>query len=285
MKVLFPILLVVVLLSGFVAFLWFFQDRLIYLPRSYQDEPEYMEPDTRLVELRYATTTGPQRSFYLPAREGKDSLPETLWIVFGGNASLARDWVSMAEAFPSPHCAFLLIDYPGYGDNPGKPSPASIHESSNAAFAACMKKMEMQGNRRAPELGVVGHSLGAAVGLEFAVQHAVASLVFIAPFTSMMDMAKRRVPWPLPHLLHHHFDNVERLRELLAIIPHASVAIIHGEDDSIIPLSMSLTLKRLFSGNIVLHEITGGDHNHILDEQRELIYQCMIGMVDGRSHG
>jgi len=158
----------------------------------------------------------------------------------------------------------LLIEFPGYGESAGSPSPASILDATNGAVAALRQRLGSL-----PPLGVLGHSLGCAAALQFAAQQAEAGtpvnrVVLIAPFTRMLDMARQVVGWPFCHLLLHRFDN---LRSLQMIFTHSSpqIDVFHGVDDTLIPIAMSRAIVAEFP-SIRLHEIVGADHNGVLNE-------------------
>jgi len=59
-----------------------------------------------------------------------------------------------------------------------------------------------------------GHSLGAAVALDFAARHRVERVVAIASFTTLREEAARVVGRELARLLRENYDNRENLSEL-----------------------------------------------------------------------
>ncbi|MCA1764735.1 MAG: hypothetical protein LC633_00515 [Desulfobulbaceae bacterium] len=129
MKIIF-LLLVILIIAGLVVT---GQHRLIYYPRSYVGKPPLPE---RGEVLGYNTGQGRQAAFYLPPAGDPGQVPGRLWLMFGGNASLALDWLGLIKDFPDPEAAFLLVDYPGYGRSEGRPGPAAILESAETALLA-----------------------------------------------------------------------------------------------------------------------------------------------------
>ncbi len=151
---------------GAAALLYFVQDSLIYHPRPYREvHRRLLAPGT--IELRFSTRAGRQAAFYLPD-EARSALPERFWVAFCGNGSLALDWMPLARGVPSRHDAFLLIDYPGYGDSEGRASTAATEAAADGALAALAARLHISESQLESRLNVIGHSLGAAAALNFA---------------------------------------------------------------------------------------------------------------------
>jgi len=264
---------VILIAALFCLILFAFQERLIYFPRPYPVDFT-AEATERLEEITYSTSSGQQTAFFLRPSEGELGNLTHVWILFGGNASLALSWLDLIIDFPDKQSGFLLIDYPGYGKCQGKPSRESIRESALEAFAELSKKLNAE--PKAISLSLIGHSIGAGAALDFAVRSSPRRIVLVAPFTSLRDMAKRVVGWPLCYLLRGNFDNAARLAEMSAQAAPPSIHIIHGSDDEVIPVWMSRKLKELFPKLLSYDEVPGATHNTILDSEKERIVASML---------
>jgi pimeloyl-ACP methyl ester carboxylesterase len=265
--------IVIAVALAVVFLLLFFQNRLIYHPRRYTVDAATRYPS--VVPLSYTTAQGRQQAFYLPPRLPPADPPSRLWVIFPGNGSLALDWVNFLDPPPDPRAGFLLIDYPGYGNCQGSPSPASIQASAEAAFACLAQSLPTQPSVLEQNVNLLCHSIGCATGLNFAVRHPVNRILLLAPFTSLRDMAQRTVGWPLCWLLLHNFDNRLRLRELAARRHPPRVLILHGDDDRLVPVSMGRQLASMFPGMITFQDVPGADHNTILYETRSQVFAAM----------
>jgi pimeloyl-ACP methyl ester carboxylesterase len=195
--------------------------------------------------------------------------------VFGGNGSLALDWLDFLTDYPDPGSAFLLVEYPGYGNSEGSASPETILEASRSAFAELTRRFPFPETGMTGGVHLLGHSLGAGAALEFAAAMPVRSLLLVAPFTSLREMAARAVGLPLGFLLLHNFDNRARLREILVAPVVPKVVIIHGENDQVVPIEMGRALAQEFTA-LEYVEIPGGDHNALLMLERSLIHARMF---------
>lgn len=236
------------------------QSRLIYHPKPYGESQQQELVRHGSIPLRYQTKAGLQVAHFIPPRDGRQ-MPESVWLCFSGNAALAADWLRFTDQWDAGY-GYLLIDYPGYGDCQGLPNPSRILESSMAAHAALARHLGSTPEALRPRLGVLAHSIGCAAGLMTAGQLGITRAVLVAPFTTLTEMGRILIGWPLCHINMHRFDN---RRELARTVEQgARVIIFHGTEDKVIPISMSRELAASHPEAVVLHEKKGWDHNYIL---------------------
>ncbi|MEN8142849.1 MAG: hypothetical protein ABFQ82_04555, partial [Thermodesulfobacteriota bacterium] len=133
------ILILLGLVAAFVLALIQGQHKMIYYPRPY---PSGLKLPAGVIALEYTTGQGSQTAFYRPPLGGENGSVTSLWLVFGGNASLALGWTDFLADFPDRGAGFLLIDYPGYGRSRGRASPESILESTEKALAALVDRIK-----------------------------------------------------------------------------------------------------------------------------------------------
>jgi pimeloyl-ACP methyl ester carboxylesterase len=268
------LLLAVLILTALIIL---FQRRFFYYPRKYSaGEIEAAEKSGASV-LSYETSQGRQTAFlYGPPPSG--TLISRLWVVFGGNARTALDWLDILKECRLDSGAFLLVDYPGYGLCVGNPNPDSILENAIGAYQALIQSK--QWIIRRPHLGVLGRSLGVAAGLQFAEKFPVQDLVLIAPFTTMEDMVKKFTVIRPGMLLLDRFDNLVTLSRVCEENTDVKVTIIHGEKDALIPISMGRKLSQSVPVRIEFHNIAGASHSTVFSEARELIYAKLRGQVE-----
>lgn len=257
--------MILVIAVGAVIFLFGCQRRLIYLPHAYVPADLGMLP-RNAVQMSFATSAGRQTAFYMPATDsanGAASPPRRLWVCFQGNGATALSWLDTTQRVRAPGVGFLFVDYPGYGMSQGKPKRSSIVEATEGAYAALAEHYGVTTADLDRDVGTLGFSIGSAVALEFASRHPVRRVVLLAPFTSLMDMARRSVGWPLCLMLLDRFDNRARLAELVARSVPPRVTIYHGTADDIVPFTMGQTLARAHPAMIEFHPVPGSDHNQL----------------------
>ena len=263
------------LLVILVLVLWFFQHKLMYMPRPYQPgELIMVEKGDHGRRISLRTSQGTQVAFYVPPKDTTLAAPAFLWIVCGGNGSLSLDYVLDVTAWDR-RFGFIFIDYPGYGLCQGDATPTHIRESIRAVVPQVWRDLGWNEEVARAHTGVFGHSLGCAASLIAATEMGLNRAILCAPFTSMTDMAVRTVGWPLCYLNRHRYDNVARLRELEAA--HADVRAFHGGNDEVIPVTMSRELARLFPQTFHFTELPQSHHSEIVqDAHNELASAAML---------
>jgi pimeloyl-ACP methyl ester carboxylesterase len=245
-----------------VVFLLGCQSSLIYHPNPYRAEYETMLREVKGVRVAFDTSQGKQTAFYIPPRAVANGLPKTIWLCFCGNGSLALDWLHFTSSWDD-RFAYLLVDYPGYGDCEGKPTPGRIRDSGKAAATALAKHLGAASQDLQPRLAVLGHSLGCAAALMTADDFDVRRGVLISPFTSMTEMGRIVLGWPLCCLNLHRFDN-RRTLSRVAKREGARFVIFHGAHDEVIPVSMGRELAAAHPQTVTFHEAPRAHHNDIL---------------------
>ena len=255
----------------------YLQPSFLYFPRRYEiDEYDASRNQLRrrgldLLKIQYGL------NMYSYLVVPRSSTNVTLYILIGGNGMTALDWtdwvtglVPLMEA-EKPNAAFLLIDYPGYGNNPGNPSPETINECIHKSFAKTLEVLEID------EINVLGHSIGAAAAAKWVVEmegHRITRLVLSAPFTSVSDMTKVIFPI-LPHFLssivsRHNWDNRQSLKTITNKENVGDVIIVHGETDEIVPWAMGRELSQVANCRFV--SVPSTQHNEILAHQQLFAY-------------
>ena len=254
-----PLFRWLLLLLGVLLMLALFQHKLIYHPRSY---PTGYQPwkTSSLELLRYQTAEGSQTAYYLPP---ENNSVQRVWVLFGGNAGLALDWLGLLAQLSSAGVGFLLIDYPGYGACEGSASPETIRLSTREAVQAWKREFGLESQ---PSWATLGHSLGAAAALQFAEDHPVGRIVLLAPFTSLADMVRYLFGGWLVPLLRHPFENRKPLQMVLERNPTPAILIAHGDRDEVVPVEMGRELAALNPKQIEYLEVPDTGHNDILSK-------------------
>lgn len=209
---------------------------------------------------------GKKQYLYLPKRP--DDLPvESVWWIFGGNGSVALDWIDVVASVPdADKQAFVLFDYPGYGMNRGTPGLKSITASIDAAVPKVAEALGLTRDDLIAKSKTLGHSLGAAVALDFTNRYELDRVIAVSPFTTMEAMAKRTMGSGAALLLRDRYDNERSLSDILQSERRVRITIFHGQNDTLIPSTMSQSLAELDSSGrtIELTLVPEAGHNDII---------------------
>jgi len=146
----------------------------------------------------------------------------------------------------------LLMDYRGYGGNPGTPSEAGLALDALAA----VEKLDELGYP--PErLIYFGESLGTGVVAALQAEWPPAGLVLRSPFTELADVGAAHYPFlPVRLLLRDRFPVLDHITE-----SRVPLTVIFGDDDSVVPTHLS---DRVADRAPALFErvvLEGADHN------------------------
>jgi fermentation-respiration switch protein FrsA (DUF1100 family) len=243
-------LIVVAFIAAGLALIWTMQRRLIYFPTS--DVPTPTENGLTDVEpVTYETADGLRLTGWFVAAPG--SSPRVTVVVFNGNAGNRGHRGPLAAALHRHGLQVLLVDYRGYGGNPGTPTESGLAADSRAARAYVAGRPDVDRSR----IVYFGESLGTAVAVDLAVEHPPAALVLRSPFTSMADVGRHHYPFlPVRLLLRDRFAAIDQIQRI-----RAPVLVIAGERDQIVPVDHSRRLYDAAAAPKTLLVIPDADHN------------------------
>jgi pimeloyl-ACP methyl ester carboxylesterase len=249
------------------------QHKLIYFPRPYPATHDAQwTKETPGKVLRFNTSAGQQQAYFFRGRA--NAKPERLWLVCGGNGTLATEWTEFMKNEAPPEDAYLLIDYPGYGSNEGAANPAAIRESLRQSLPLAAAELQWDEKIRQQRTRIFGHSLGCAVALIGAEEFSLNRGVLLAPFTSTMDMTKEVIGVNVGFLVTHRYDNTKIMR-VIAKQPNAKIHIFHGQTDGVIPASMASSLHTIAPKKFPLTLCEKSGHNELQDKQTKAIVSAM----------
>ena len=269
---------VVLALLGVVLLIWIGQRTLIYFPDRNVPSPAVTGlGDVEAVAIRAADGVTLQ-AWFLPSRTPH---PSPAAIVFNGNAGNRAYRTSLAAALRGAGLSVLLFDYRGFGDSEGSPTENGLIEDARAVRRYVAGRNDVWADR----LVYFGESLGSAVAVRLAVEHAPAALILRSPFTSLVDVGRLHYPiLPVRWLLRDRFSSIDAIASV-----RAPVLIIAGDRDRIVPLEQSRRLFERAAEPRELVVVRGADHNDAaLLDGRELmgaVQRFVAAHVKGTSAG
>ncbi len=225
-------LVVIALVLGALAFLWYKQERILFQP-------------PRLIE-----------SLSVSGRVTYEAVDADL-------AVWQIEWARAVEHRTG--YAVFLAEYRGYMSLGGSPTYASTKLDARAAYDHVRVAFSVDRQR----VAFFGHSLGSAVATELAEVHPPSSLLLQAPFSSARAMA-RLIVYPPVVLVWRaisriHFDTRQAVAEL-----DVPVSVAHGKRDRIVPVRMGLDVYQAArnKGQLLIVEQAGhNDVAHVAGEE------------------
>jgi fermentation-respiration switch protein FrsA (DUF1100 family) len=177
-------------------------------------------------------------------------------LVMHGNAGMAlhRGYYAdlLAGFSTSGPWEVHILEYPGYGARDGAPTQASL-------VAAAVDAVDRMMAEAPGPLLVIGESLGSGVASALVRERpeAIAALLLVAPFDSMVNLARHHMRWlPAGLLLRDRYDNLDALRAY----SNPLVVVTAGKDD-IVPAERATPLLNQHRGPALHETQNAAGHN------------------------
>jgi hypothetical protein len=209
-----------------LALIYVFQGRFIYPAPQEVDAPA---PGFEAVTLRTSDGLALNAHWQPPEAE------QPSVVYFHGNGGTLRGATDATQLLWTQGYGVLLVNYRGYGGNPGEPSEVGFYKDGRAA----MGFLKAQGIAAARSI-VIGNSIGSGTATQMGQEFGPAALILVAPLDSLPDVAANALPIvPVRSLLRDRFANIEKLPDL-----EMPVLIQHGTADTVVPIEHGQRLAR-----------------------------------------
>lgn len=248
-----------VLVAVFVALTFWslitmiFEEKLVYFPSGYS-ESFYRSS---------AVGLNPEDHFF----RAEDGTRLHAWLVraqdpiatllhFHGNAGNLAHRSEKIRRLRNAGFNVFIFDYRGYGRSGGDPSEDGVYQDARAAYDYLRGLPDIDPAR------IVAHgvSLGGAVAVDAALQRTFAAMILESTFSSAPDVAAAVYPFlPARLLMRTRLDSESKIRFL-----HLPILIIHGTNDSVIPLRLGKKLFEAANEPKRFEPVAGADHNDVL---------------------
>ncbi len=252
------------LYAAALAAVWGAQERLIF-------SPVVIEAARRLsvesdVQERMVDVPGARLSV-LELR-----LPDPKGVVFflHGNGGNLESWFVNTALYRDANFDLVMLDYRGYGKSTGRiENEAQLHADVRAVWDGVAARYA---GRKVVFYGrSLGTGLAAALAAALPADAQPALTMLVSPYTSMVALAREHYPWVPSALLRYPL----RTDEVIARVK-SPVLLVHGDGDTLIPLSNSRLLERL-SPSARLVVIPGANHNDLqaFDSYRQAVFGAL----------
>ncbi|GHH70430.1 alpha/beta hydrolase [Promicromonospora soli] len=237
-----------------VGVAWLGQDALVYHPDRSSPGPAASTVDGG-VDVTLVTADGLDLAawFVPPSAEVRDR--EVAVLVAAGNGGNRLGRAELAELLAERGFAILLLDYRGYGGNPGRPTEVGLALDAQAAQRALAER------GYPPERTIYfGESLGAGVVATLQAEVPPAGLLLRSPFTSFADVGAHHYPFlPVEALLRDRYTVLDHVAAT-----QVPVTVVHGDRDDIVPPAQSEAVARAAPRLVEHLVLPGAGHNDAL---------------------
>ena len=231
------------------GFAWFGQRALIYFPDRTDPGPVTALVD-RGADVQLETSDGLTLQAWRIDPVGSANMDAVLYLPGNGGNRLGR--IGVGRALADRGFTVLLLDYRGFGGNPGRPSETGLVRDA-AAAQAYLREAGFTADR----ILYVGESLGTGVAVQLAAQVPPAAVLLRSPFTSLGAAAQHTFAGlPIGWIVRDRFDTLATIASL-----HLPVSVLAGSADTVVPSSQSHTVAQAAPGLVDWTELPGVGHN------------------------
>jgi uncharacterized protein len=164
-----------------------------------------------------------------------------LIVCFPGNSGNRIERAADCRDFADLGCDVLLVDYRGYGDNPGSPAESDLAADARSIWGYATNDLGVAPAR----IVLFGESLGGGVATRLAAEQSAAGqppggLVLSSTFSSMTDAVWWHYPWfPVPLMLLDRYPSADRIASVTC-----PILVFHGTEDDFVPIESG---RKLFA--------------------------------------
>jgi fermentation-respiration switch protein FrsA (DUF1100 family) len=150
----------------------------------------------------------------------------------------------------------LLLEYRGFGGNPGEPTEAGLFADARAGYDALLA-LGIPPRR----ILLWGESLGSGVAVQLATQVEAGAVLLESPYTSIAAIGQKKFPFvPVYWLLHDHFDLIGRIGTV-----QVPVLVMTGGQDKVVPPAMGRTVFAAANEPKVFWLAPDAGHNDLVE--------------------
>jgi uncharacterized protein len=226
----------------------FMEESLLYFPSKYPDG-YWSPPGLAFEDAWFDAADGTHlHGWFVP-----HDRPRAVILFSHGNAGNISHRADLFEQLHRLGVAVLAYDYRGYGRSSGSPTETGVLADARAARAWLAKRVGIPQS----DIVLMGESLGGAVAVQMAAEAPARGLILENTFSSAPDVAAVHYPWlPVRQLMRTQFNSAAAIGKY-----HGPLLEVHGDADTIVPISLGRKLFAAANQPKQWVEIAGGDHN------------------------
>ena len=249
-------------------------DRLFYFPTK--DQPYTPKKyGYKYEDVNFKSADGTElHGWFLPAQKGAETAKGTVVFSHGNAGSVAHHLGFVDWLIPAGYNV-LLYDYRAFGQSKGALSRKGIIEDVQAAFSYVATRKDVD----AKKLISFSHSLGgaktiASIGMK-PIQ-GLRAVITDGAFASYKQMATQKAGQVGANLTTDEFSAIDYVEKITPI----PLLIIHGMQDSMVPVSQGEALFKKAKEPKTFFKIEGGSHTNALAKNNGEYRKKMLAWLD-----
>lgn len=231
------------------AWLYLAQRSILYLP----DPTRYTPEDAGFSDMAVVTFQTKDgltlESWYQEAEPGKPTI-----VYFHGNAGNLLNHSYIGHPLTQAGYGVLLLEYRGFGGNPGKPTEQGFYADARAAIEFLKGR-----GLKDKDLVLFGMSLGTGVAVKMAAEITPKALVLQSPYPSIAEVGQHHYWYmPVKWLVRDKFP----AKDYIAA-NSAPLLVLAAENDKVIPFKFSKSLYEAAKKPKTMRIFKFGGHNDL----------------------
>jgi pimeloyl-ACP methyl ester carboxylesterase len=181
--------------------------------------------------------------------------PKGLIFYLHGNRGMLDSWGNNAAIYTNLGYDIFFLDYRGFGKSEGTiENEEQVFKDVTFAYAKLIKKYKEN------SVVIIGYSIGTGLATYLAANHHPKQLILQAPFYNFNEFSSGIVPFFPDFLRKFQFETNKNILKV-----KAPIAIFHGDEDGLIPLSNAIRLNKICKPTDKLITLKEEDHVGIND--------------------
>ena len=198
---------------------------------------------------------------------------EAAVLVAPGNAGNRGGRTGLGQALAAEGFTVLLLEYRGFGGNPGTPTEDGLSQDAAAAWDHLRTRFP------AERILLFGESIGAAVAAALAAEADPGGLVLRSPFTDLAAVGQEHYPaLPVRLLLRDRFVVTDDLAR-----NEAPVVVVYSESDEVVPAAQSRAVADAAASAetpVTVVEVAANGHNDPVLVQGPEVLASVAALAD-----
>ncbi len=241
--------------------IYFFQHKFFFHPEKLSPDFKFAYDNLNAEEKTVETEPGANIN-YLHFHVDH---PKGVVIYLKGNTKSIKGWGKFAIDFTRLNYEVIMMDYRGFGKSTGKRNVEAMKRDTQFIYDLAKKEFTED------KIVVYGRSLGSGFAARLAAKNNPRLLILTSPLYSLLRTIHRYLPFmPAKPFLRYNIPTFHYLKNV-----RCPIKIIHGSDDSLVPINTAIDLSevnpkltRLYvilrAGHINIHQFE--EYHHVMEE-------------------